>query len=161
MKQRCSCLSEDMTQSILTIKRKETKTHVKGDASRVPPLRQTHTHTPTLTLTWESQLSVSSNYLKEWIHWNVSKASVNDSDIYYPPLSSHTHTQPSVRPMRRGLLHQGLYLVLAFLVTTPTARPVPGCYTWFQVGVMWPLCSWCSKRTYVTGFTSIHAFAHW
>lgn len=119
---------------ILTIKREETKTLIKGDAFRVHP--STHTHTR------ESQSSVRSNYLKEWIQW-------------FWHLSPFTHTQPSVRPMKRGLLHQGWYWVLVFLVTTPTARPAPGCYTWFQVGVMWPLCSPCSKRTYVTGFTAV------
>lgn len=57
--------------------------------------------------------------------------------------------------MRRGLLHQGWYWVLVFLGTTLTARPALGCYTWFQVGVMWPLCSSCSKRAYATGFAAV------
>lgn len=95
----------------------------------------THTGAHAHTLTWESQSSLSLDDFKGWIRWKMYKeasASVHDSDIYFPP-------QPSVQPMRRGLLHQGWYWVLVFLVTTPTAKPAPGCYTWFQVSVMWPL----------------------
>lgn len=64
-------------QSIPTNKREETKTLVKGDAYRVPPSTHTHTHTHTR----EPQCFSVSNYLKEWIQSEFSKASVNDPDI--------------------------------------------------------------------------------
>lgn len=123
-------------QSIIAFKREETRR--KQNSFSVLLHIHTHTHTP------ESPNRVS--YVIIWKNGSRERfLKLQSMILILIPL--FTPTQPSVRPMRRGLLLQGWYWVLVFLVITLTARPVPGCCTWFQVGVMWPLCSSCSKRT--------------